>query len=376
MAVVAATLLLVGGGGDPSGGEAVRTPTPRPPVLRQLWSYAGDPSWPPKVEDGTVYLADGDGVVHAVDAATGDRRWQSDRAWGAGHSMVVAGDVMYVSGYTDSSRDGDSSWVFALDVDSGRRLWEYEPRQMLTGPALSGKQLYFYGRRGGGYASTVYALNTGTGKRAWSHATDIVWALTAADDVVYYVANGRKEKSPQLHALNAETGERLWKAPFAEDVYKRPESLTVADGVLYAIGADGTLSARRPGRGDLLWSHPAELRDFSDSETPVLSGGVVYYGGNDDTQGSKGQVLAVDAATGKRLWSYDTSPLSSPPAVASGTVYVSTEAGELHLLNARDGGFQGRAELADDSDPTATVSDGKVYFGAGDGRLRAAAVTR
>jgi outer membrane protein assembly factor BamB len=68
--------------------------------------------------------------------------------------------------------------------------------------------------------------------------------------------------------------------------------------------------------------------------------------------------------------------VSSSPTVSSGTVYVSTKSGELHLLNAGDGAPMGKVRLADDREPNAVVSGGIVYFGAGDGHLRAATITR
>lgn len=147
-------------------------------------------------------------------------------------------------------------------------------------------------------------------------------------------------------------------------------------GVIYAIGEDGTVSARDPGNGALLWNTPTGLRDFSDSWLPVLSDGVLYVSGNADSQGDAGQAVAFNAKTGAMMWRRDLPQVSSSPTVSSGTAYVSTKTGELHLLNAGDGASLGKVRLADGRDPNAVVSGGVVYFGAGDGHLRAAAITR
>ncbi|MCP9984443.1 PQQ-binding-like beta-propeller repeat protein [Actinomadura madurae] len=377
LVIIATTLLLTGGEPDADrAGRTDRAAEPSPPVLKQLWSYGGDTAWPPQVKDGTVYFGDGDGVIHAVDARTGEARWKRDREWGGGNSLIIAGNRIYVSAYTDSSRDSDSGRVFALDAGSGRRLWESHGGTLLLGEAVSGRHMYLFHRTSDEEKTSVYALGTGTGKKAWSHEAGIVWEMTAHGNVVYYVASTYDEPGPQLHALNADTGERLWKAPFSGDIRSRPESLTVTGGVIYAIGEDGTVSARDPGNGALLWNTPTGLRDFSDSWLPVLSDGVLYVSGNADSQGDAGQAVAFNAKTGAMMWRRDLPQVSSSPTVSSGTAYVSTKTGELHLLNAGDGASLGKVRLADGRDPNAVVSGGVVYFGAGDGHLRAAAITR
>jgi outer membrane protein assembly factor BamB len=325
------------------------------------------------VGDGTVYFGDGDGSVHAVDARTGDRRWKRRQAWSSGSSLLLSGNRIYANGYNDSSFDGGR--VFALDAGSGRELWQYPTRAMLLGEVLSGRKFYFFRRTSEERRSSVDALDTATGNRVWSHRTGIVWELTAHGDVVYYVASSDEEPSPQLHALNARTGDRLWKVPFAEEVHDRPESLTVIGGVLYAVGDSGIVSAHDPGDGRRLWSAPTGLRDLGDSELPVVADGLLYVSGK-DVQEDHGQVFAIDAKTGAVKWRRDLPAVSSSPTVSSGTVYVSTKSGELHLLNAGDGAPMGKVRLADDREPNAVVSGGIVYFGAGDGHLRAATITR
>ncbi|MFG1855628.1 PQQ-binding-like beta-propeller repeat protein [Actinomadura geliboluensis] len=377
LVTVATTLLLTGGEPDADrGGRTDRAAEPTPPVLKQMWSYSGEPAWPPVLKDGTLYFGDGDGVIHAVDARTGKARWTHDRAYGGGNSLFLAGNRVYLSAYADSSRDSDSGRVFALDAASGRRLWERPDQSLLLGEALSGRHMYFFHRTSDEKKSLVYALDTGTGKMAWSHEAGVLWKMTAHENVVYYVASTYEEPAPQLHALNADTGKRLWKAPFADELHGRPESLIVIGGVLYGLGEDGTVSARDPGNGALLWNTPTGLGDFSDSWRPVVSDGVVYISGNADTQGNDGQAVAFNAKTGAVLWRRELPQVSSSPTLLSGTVYVGTKTGELHLLKAGDGASLGKVTLADDRDPNAVVSDGVVYFGAGDGHLRAATITR
>lgn len=197
--------------------------------------------------------------------------------------------------------------------------------------------------------------------------------ITAADGTVYYSTVTGKGRARHLHALDERTGEQWWKVRLQGDVRNRTVSLTVADGVVYDVREDAVVSARDLD-GRLLWERETDLESFDDVESPVVTGGVVYQGGNGHNAG--GAVVALDGRTGEELWRYDTDALSAPPTVEDGTVYVSTKEGELHLLDARSGDPLGELRLANGSDADAAVADGIVYFDGGDGRLRAAEITR
>ena len=79
----------------------------------------------------------------------------------------------------------------------------------------------------------------------------------------------------------------------------------------------------------LAWhaSGPSEL-----DSTPTVAGGVVYYG-----EGYKNNVVALDALTGKRLWSSGSALIHyhavfAAPTVVGGRLYVSGFDGTLHAL--------------------------------------------
>ena len=63
-----------------------------------------------------------------------------------------------------------------------------------------------------------------------------------------------------------------------------------------------------------------------------MANGVVYVGSDD------GNVYALNAATGAKLWSYTTGyVVTSSPAVANGVVYVGSGDGNVYALNATTG---------------------------------------
>ena len=66
--------------------------------------------------------------------------------------------------------------------------------------------------------------------------------------------------------------------------------------------------------------------------SPAVVNGVVYFGSDD------GNVYALNASTGAKLWSYATGDgVDSSPAVANGVVYVGSDDGNVYALNASTG---------------------------------------
>ena len=70
--------------------------------------------------------------------------------------------------------------------------------------------------------------------------------------------------------------------------------------------------------------HHRQARVYS---SPAVANGVVYVGSDD------GNVYALNASTGAKLWSYTTgSYVDSSPAVANGVVYVGSSDGNVYAF--------------------------------------------
>lgn len=110
-------------------------------------------------------------------------------------------------------------------------------------------------------------------------------------------------------------------------------SPAIAGGVVYAgsgILGSGAIVAIDLATGKRLWA--TELPDNVDYSSPAVSGGVVY------TAGFKGSVFAIDAATGALRWQVQLGAnTTSSPAVLSGTIYISADDDVLYALDAATG---------------------------------------
>ncbi len=109
--------------------------------------------------------------------------------------------------------------------------------------------------------------------------------------------------------------------------------------------------------------------------TPVLSGGVLYFGNSDRA------FFAIDAKTGAERWRIRTSgAVTSSPSLVDGVAYFTTRDGKLYAVSAADGRVRWRfafgADLGDHNywdfyTSSPTPVGGALYVGSGDGKLYA-----
>jgi outer membrane protein assembly factor BamB len=164
-----------------------------------------------------------------------------------------------------------------------------------------------------------------------------------------------------LYCLNADTGAEVWKAPLALNPWGGASvggDTVVVPGssVGYYFndikGAKGDLSAL-----DLATGKPRWKKD--------LPGGVVGAAAVADGQvvctATDGKVRAYKLADGDRSWLYDAkAPIFAPPAVAGGVVYAADLLGTVHAIDAKTGAPRWTFALA--KEPTVNAP-GMVYGG-------------
>ncbi|WP_062212976.1 serine/threonine-protein kinase [Streptomyces sp. NBRC 109706] len=244
------------------------------------WQFASgsDRGTTVRAHEGTVCLVT-DGVLYCLDAATGDRRWESARDW-RDHTMTVTADTVLLSAWDDQ--------LYALDLDDGDTRWTRPSDGFLSGPpAVDASQGVLYLVDGG----RVVALGLDDGAERWAspvqdEGTESPSPAVLAGDTVYVGGGDRL-----VYALNAADGERKWAAG------DRPGTIpAVADGrVLVADRAEysPTVLALDAGDGSELWNaRPGEQVGFTvDGNHPVVHDDLVYVA-------TATHLLALDTATG------------------------------------------------------------------------------
>jgi outer membrane protein assembly factor BamB len=130
----------------------------------------------------------------------------------------------------------------------------------------------------------------------------------------------------------------------------------------------GVAADQLPAQLEVLWQFKAEDSFFD--ATAVIAGGVVYVGDVDR------HFYAIDLATGKKLWSFESEiGFTAAAAVRDGRVFVGDSDGVFYCLSAKDGQLVWKHETAAEINGSANFYRDSVLVGSQDGtlyRLRAA----
>ena len=175
----------------------------------------------------------------------------------------------------------------------------------------------------------------------------------------------------QEHTLtpaNVSKLEQRWVMPVGAEIWSSP---AVADGAVYisTIEPDSSLYSFDAVTGKRLWVFSLAQKSALIS-SPAVANGIIYIGSLD------GNLYAINAATGRQLWSAQTgNAIFSSPTVVDGTVYVASRDGFLYALDAGGCGEKTCLPLwkapigMGDYYSAPAVANGKVYIRTVDGAL-------
>ena len=134
----------------------------------------------------------------------------------------------------------------------------------------------------------------------------------------------------------------------ADDEERLVASPIVAAGRIYVVDVDTEITALDAESGRKLWS--VELTPDEEDDGHI-SGGIAYEDGRLFVTTGFAQAIALNAETGEELWRRDLdSPMRVAPTARGGRVFVTTLENRLYALNAKTGetlwSYEGVAEVA------------------------------
>lgn len=245
------------------------------------------------------------GSVVALDAETGEERWRfwttaGDATEGPGVSVWSSPavdterGVLYVGtgqGYAPPAPPRSDALV-ALDLETGEEVWAtqftagdtWTIRDPTGADADVGAMPNLFTVDGvdavgvGDKAGTYRALDRETGEVLWErHLTEGglqggVMASAAVADGTIYVASNEASQDAVLFALDADTGEEVWRTEVGAHV---TGPVTWANDVLYLADDAGGVAAYAAEDGERLWRHEV---DFPAAGGVAVVEGTVYAG--------------------------------------------------------------------------------------------------
>lgn len=332
--------------------------------------------WPADIDDWTHFLHGPDNNAVARDRRVDVPRsiqWVSDPRWGRSHeelasmsaAVTAGGRIFFVVDEAPlASVRFLSDWkLVARDAFNGTLLWKHplgawvdHLRHFRSGPAHLPRRLVAVGDRVYVTASLdgpVVALDAATGEVVRQYAdTEHTEEILAADGVLYLVAGtsegnrrggglfARGEPEPAgfrfITAIDADTGQSLWKKAFDQDEYLLPLTLAVK-GSRVCYQTSSGIACLDYRSGDQLWQTarptPAKRLAFS-APTLVATDDVILLADTDVGPTADDQPAAGPVEWGVHGWS---EPGFSRRAKSTLRAYAARDGRELWSAPCREG---------------------------------------
>jgi outer membrane protein assembly factor BamB len=309
-------------------------------AVKVRWRDPVGPGWSsPVVAGGRVYVTDSrlsrpraEERVLCFDEATGKPLWAHayavsypDWAFTPGQEAGPCATPIAEAGKVYAL--GSSGHVHCLDAGTGRLLWqrqlgkEYQVAVLScrASPLIDGKLLVLF--TGGKPGACVVALDKDSGKEAWRALDESV----SNSSPLVITAGGRRQlvvwTGESVTSLDPGTGKAYWRLPLVTSNNDAVASPVFYGGLLLVGGLMLRLDPDKPA-ASVLWpkARAVSRRILSNTSTAALLGGHVY------SARSSGELVCLEANTGKQVW-------------ATGKVTDLKGGASIHLTPQGDGFF-------------------------------------
>jgi outer membrane protein assembly factor BamB len=272
-------------------------------------------------ENGRLYVANGYGVVAAVDPQTGKSIWLKNVDVPVRAAPTAAGDRLYV--ITIDGRFFCMSGIDGTEIWSSRGLPQTASLMASTSPAVGSDMVVVPYPSGDVMAykltdgSTAWTENLARTKQTSQIASMSDAARPAIDNGTVFAIG----HAGRMIAADMKTGERLWSLSIPS-----AQPPCVAGDTVYVVDTGGRLMALARADGKTRWT--MKLPESKNWSGPVLAGGNLWLAS------SSGQIVGVDATMGKLASQASVGdPVYIPPIVAQGHLFVLTDTAKLIALN-------------------------------------------
>jgi outer membrane protein assembly factor BamB len=284
-------------GGDDAGstpdsaapdGRDTAKPLPRIPGGTVAWTHQGHPKLD---QTGALQLSGGgymgtERKLWQVDKTSGEEIWEVEFV---GDSCQAKSRIIVF--------DRDLKTISSRSQTDGSRLWSMDSQAVvsLACGEQSGRFFTIEERELGG--STINAHTIDDGSLSWQSVLEKSASYGILLGQTYYVIWSPGDNQSNLQALNVVDGKTRWLAAFSAGSIQ----FDVQENVFVVHDSDGNESLSRidTSTGSLAWNY----RPDAGSITLLLENSADFLG-----IGAGDQLVALDKATGRKLWTYDANP--------------------------------------------------------------------
>ena len=357
-----------------------------------VWRTAlpGPAASTPAVWGDRIFLTStaGEDLVLFSIGTNGKIIWQRKIASG---NRNVKGDEGNLAAPSPST-DGKHVWAFFGSGDlvcydwNGKEVWKTNLQErygkfnlyfvMATSPVLDGDRLYLHLLHTD--AALVLALDKKTGREIWKHER----ASDARDECEHSYASpflyrdGKNEfllvhGADYITAHSLKDGSEIWRCGDLNPkdrynpAFRFVASPVAIPGLIVVPSAkNGPVLGLRPdGKGNI--THQRQhyvwklLAGTPDVPSPLIHGGIVYL------CRENGDLVAIDAKTGQRLYQHHThqSRHRASPVYGDGKVYVTSRDGIVTVVKAgRTFEVLGQNDLGEEISASPVISNGRLYI--------------
>ncbi|MDR1416753.1 MAG: PQQ-binding-like beta-propeller repeat protein [Prevotellaceae bacterium] len=299
--------------------------------------------------------------------------WKSSVKRSGYNSPVVNGSKIFLTGADEQARE-----LYCYDVNSGELLWTLTADQIPGSPSqmpsttedtgLAASTVTTNGRQVCAIFATgdlicanmegkrLWAKNLGVPDNHYGYASSL---LSFGSTVIVQYDNSN---SPKLIALDMATGAQRWSKARTDKITWSSPSIAYIDGKpqLLLMG-NPNITSYNPNNGEQNWA--VKFLSGEVASSPCSSTGLVF------SASEYSSLIAVDAATGEKLWeASDYLPEVSSPVATKDNVYIATSYGVLACYDAKSGELKKYWETNTEFYSSPVIAEDKIYLFSNSGK--------
>ncbi|MDP3549433.1 MAG: PQQ-binding-like beta-propeller repeat protein [Novosphingobium sp.] len=321
----------------------------------------------PVIGGGKLYAMDTDGMVHAFDAISGARAWQTSvRADKGSTSSTFGGGASFDDGVLYVTNGVGE--VASLDAATGAIKWRVKPAGPLRGsPTVAFGQVMVMTQD-----NQIVTLNASDGAVLWNAnasvgQTNVFGVASPAAGQGTIVAG---YSSGELVAYRYENGRELWADALARtSIATSVSTLTdidadpiIENGRVYALGQGGRMAAYELVTGQRIW----EL-NLAGISTPAIAGDWIF------ALTDEAKLLCIAKSNGKVRWMTQLQRFKNEkkkknpilwtgPILAGNRLWVANSRGEVMTASVTDGTASRFTELGSGVTLAPVVANQTLYI--------------